>query len=86
MNKNGIETEIFQIGTDAIAGCINCGACLKTGKCFRDNIVNNFVDKAKDSDGFVFGTPVYFGNAAGQITSFLDRVFHGRIPVVSSQY
>lgn len=77
LNKHGIETEIFQIGTEAVPGCINCRVCLKTGKCFRDNLVNEFVDKAKDSDGFIFGTPVYFGNASGQITSFLDRAFYG---------
>ena len=35
LEKNGIETEIIQVGTQPIAGCIGCNACLKHGKCFR---------------------------------------------------
>ena len=35
LEKNGIETEIIQVGTQPIAGCIGCNACLKNGKCFR---------------------------------------------------
>ena len=47
LEKNGIETEIFHIGTKPIAGCIACGSCLKTGKCVFDDGVNEFVEKAK---------------------------------------
>ncbi|MDO5522169.1 MAG: flavodoxin family protein [bacterium] len=78
LNKNGIETEIFQIGADPVAGCIGCNACLKSGKCFRNDVVNEFLDKAKDADGFVFGSPVHFASASGALTSFLDRAFYGR--------
>ena len=46
LEKNGIETEIIQVGVEPIAGCIGCGACLKTGKCFREDGVNEFVEKA----------------------------------------
>ena len=27
LEKNGIETEIVQIGTNAVRGCIACGQC-----------------------------------------------------------
>ena len=40
LEKQGIETNIFQLGTQPIAGCIACGSCRKTGKCFRDDKVN----------------------------------------------
>lgn len=78
LNKNGIDTEIFQVGTNPVAGCIACGACLKTGKCFRDDVVNDFLDKVSEADGFIFGSPVHYASASGEITSFLDRVFYGR--------
>ena len=78
LENNGIETEIVQLGTQPITGCIGCGACLKTGKCFRNDIVNEFIEKAKTADGFVFGSPVHYASASGMITSFLDRVFYGR--------
>ena len=40
--------------------------------------VNEFLDKVESADGFVFGSPVHFAAAAGNMTSFLDRVFYGR--------
>lgn len=78
LKKNGIETEIFHVGTKPLAGCMGCGACLKTGKCFMDDTVNEFVEKAKEADGFVFGSPVHYAAASGAITSFLDRAFYGK--------
>ena len=47
LEKNGIETEIFQVGAKPIAGCIGCNVCLKNGRCFVDDPVNEFVEKAK---------------------------------------
>ena len=78
LQKNGIATEIMWLGNNPIAGCIGCNACLKTGKCFRGDIVNEFLEKAKEADGFVFGTPVHFASMSGALTSFMDRVFYGR--------
>ena len=76
LEKNGIETEIFHIGTKPIAGCIACGSCLKTGKCVFDDGVNEFVEKAKSADGFVFGSPVYFAHPSGRLLAFMDRAFY----------
>lgn len=75
LNQNGIETEIFHIGTKPIAGCIACGAC-SSGKCIYDDCVGKFVEKAKDADGFVFGSPVYYSGMSGQLASFMDRAFY----------
>jgi len=75
---NGIETEIMQLGTQPISGCLGCGSCIKTGKCFMDDVVNVFLSKAGEADGFVFGSPVHYAAASGHLTSFLDRVFFGK--------
>ena len=32
LQKNGVESEIFQIGMKPIAGCIACGKCRQIGK------------------------------------------------------
>ena len=66
LEKNGIETEIFQVGAKPIAGCIGCNVCLKNGRCFVDDPVNEF------------GSPVHYAAASGAITSFLDRAFYGK--------
>lgn len=78
LEAEGIETELFQIGIKPIAGCMGCGACVKTGKCVIDDVVNQFVEKAKEADGFVFGSPVHYAGASGAITSFMDRAFYGK--------
>ena len=78
LEKNEIETEEFWIGNKPIAGCIGCGKCLETGKCFIDDKVNEFLQKVPETDGFVFGTPVHFASGSGMITSFMDRIFYGR--------
>lgn len=78
LEKNGISTEIFQVGAKPVAGCIGCGACLESGKCFQNDVVNDFVEKAKEADGFIFGSPVHYASASGAITSFMDRAFYGK--------
>lgn len=76
LEKQGIETEIFQVGTKPIAGCIGCGACSKGKGCFQQDVVNEFVEKAKEADGFIFGSPIHYASASGAITSFMDRAFY----------
>ena len=72
----GIETERFHIGTSPVASCTACGGCGKTGKCVFDDLVNEFGEKAKSADGFVFGSPVYYASPSGQCLSFMDRLFY----------
>lgn len=76
LEKEGIEYEIFQIGPGPVRDCIGCGKCSENGCVFTDDKVNEFVAKAKEADGFVFGTPVYYAHPSGRILSFLDRVFY----------
>ena len=76
LEEEGISTEIYHIGIKPIAGCRGCGACTKLGHCvIADDCVNEFIDKAKDFDGFIFGSPVHYASAGGAMTSFMDRVF-----------
>ena len=76
LNENGVETEIFHIGKAAVSGCMGCAACGKLGKCVTDDKVNEFTAKAKDFDGFVFGSPVYYASPNGALLSFMDRAFY----------
>ena len=76
--KEGVEYEIVQIGSEPIRDCIACGACTPEGCVFTDDGVNEFITKAKEADGLIFGTPVYYAHPSGSILSFLDRVFYTR--------
>ncbi len=75
LEKEGIEYEVFQLGGAPVRDCIGCGLCTEKGCRFDDDGVNAFIAKAKEADGFVFGTPVYYAHPSGRILSFLDRVF-----------
>lgn len=76
LNELGIDTEFMQIGTVPVAGCIACGKCKQEPKCIFDDKVNEFVEKMKEIDGLIVGSPVYYASASGQISAFLDRAFY----------
>lgn len=76
LGKENIDTEIFQLGTKPISGCIACRACTGVGKCAINDKVNEFIDLAKEADGFIFGSPVHFAAPSAAITAFMDRVFY----------
>lgn len=76
LDVEGMETEIFQVGSHALSGCISCLKCRDTGRCVFDDRVNEFLDLIDDADGFVFGSPVHYGSATGTMASFMDRAFY----------
>ena len=78
LNKNGIGTEIMHIGSKVKSGCMGCGVCHSSGagKCVIDDVVNEALEKVKEADGYVFGSPVHYAAASGALTSFLDRLFY----------
>ena len=74
--ENGVETEIIEIGTQVVRGCIACGSCYKTGRCAFNDIVNETAEKFEKSDALLVATPVYYASANGTVVSFLDRLFY----------
>lgn len=77
LEKNGVETELIEIGSKPVAGCIACGKCRSTGRCvFHDDAVNKISEKLDEYDGIVVGSPVYYAGPSGQICAFLDRLFY----------
>jgi multimeric flavodoxin WrbA len=77
LEGHGIETETLWLGNKPVNDCLACGACSKLdGKCVIDNdMVNELIAKAAESDAFVFGTPVYYAHPSGRIQCVLDRAF-----------
>lgn len=77
LNEQGVETEIVQMGGGSVRDCIGCNGCAGKGQCvFGGDMVNEIISKARDADGFVFGSPVYFAHPTGQLLSILDRMFY----------
>lgn len=74
--QEGIETELLQVGSMDIRGCIACGRCAETGKCVFDDIVNAAAKKFEESDGLVVGSPVYYASANATLVAMLTRLFY----------
>ncbi len=74
-DKEGISWEIYDIPSTPVRGCIACGKCTD-GHCTFDDCVNEIIDKIKDSDAVVFGSPVYYAGMNGTLKCILDRVFY----------
>lgn len=72
----GIETQIEQIGGEAIRGCIACNSCSKTGKCVFDDAVNRIAPMFEAADGLVIASPVYYASANATLIACLDRLFY----------
>lgn len=72
----GVETEIVQVGHQAVRGCMACGRCMELGKCVIDDVVNELAPKLEAADGLVIASPVYYASANGTLISVLDRLFY----------
>ena len=74
--KNGIDTELIQVGSQAIRGCMACNYCVSHSKCTIDDIVNEVAPKFEKADGIVVSSPVYYASANATLIAFLDRLFY----------
>ena len=72
----GVETEIVQVGMEAVRGCIACSRCVELGKCVFDDVVNELAPKFEAADGLVVASPVYYASANATLVAVLDRLFY----------
>jgi multimeric flavodoxin WrbA len=71
----GAETEMLLVSDLNIAPCDACGACLSDGVCIVEDDMQTVYEKLYQSDGLIFGTPVYFLNVSAQAKAIIDRTY-----------
>lgn len=79
LEKEGIEVEIVHVGNKVIRGCMACGGCARNQneQCvMKNDEVNEWIQKMKESDGMILGSPVHYSAIRGTMKSFLDRAFY----------
>ena len=74
--KEGVDAEIVQVGSEAVRGCIACNRCAELGKCVFDDVVNKLAVKLSEADGLVVASPVYYASANATLIAVLDRLFY----------
>ncbi len=76
LQKEGIETELVQVGGKALHGCTACYGCYKNKdrECvIKKDDLNSYVAKMIEADGIIIGSPVYFSNVTSEVKAFMDR-------------
>lgn len=79
LEKNGIDSEIVQLGVKPVRGCIVCGQCRKTNNnlcAFDDDLCNLVNEKMAECDALIVGSPVYYGQPNGSVLALVQRMFY----------
>lgn len=85
LQARGVDTELVWVGNKSVPGCIACGACRRDGQCIFHDLVNDVGNRLDEFDGFLFGTPVYYGGPSGQILAFMNRLFYSHSAKLSGK-
>ncbi len=76
LEKEGIETELLQLGGKEIKGCLACRKCaeLQNNECaIKNDILNTYYQKMIAADGIIIGSPTYFANVTSEVKALIDR-------------
>jgi multimeric flavodoxin WrbA len=72
--EQGIEAEVISFSEMKIESCTACGKCSESNLCSLDDGLNHIIKKLRDAQGFIVGSPVYFGTARGDVMAALQRI------------
>ena len=76
LEKEGIETELYQLAGKKIRGCRACYQCFKNKDktcSMKNDILNECIEKISDAEGVILGSPTYFSNVTAEMKALIDR-------------
>lgn len=88
LEKNGIRTEMLEIGAMQVRGCIACNQCkIKPFRhCVFDNdLCNRAIDLMEGCDGLIVGSPTYYGQPNGTLLSLIQRMSYAASHVMQNK-
>lgn len=86
LEKNGIATELIQVGRQAVHGCVACNYCRGTGRCvFDDDLCNHAIDLMSQCDALIVGSPTYYGQPNGTVLSLIQRMSYAASIVMQNK-
>lgn len=75
LRKEGIKTELLQLGGSDIHGCRACYTCFKkkNKRCIQKDDFNAIFMKMLEAEGIIIGSPTYFSNVSTEVKALIDR-------------
>ncbi|MBI5244980.1 MAG: flavodoxin family protein [Elusimicrobia bacterium] len=76
LEKEGIETELFQLAGRKLQGCIACRKCFsaKDKRCaVADDAANECIAKMLEADAVLLGSPTYFADCTASMKALIER-------------
>ncbi|MGO9121210.1 MAG: flavodoxin family protein [Desulfomonilaceae bacterium] len=76
LEKEGIETELFQFAGKEIRGCMACYKCSekKNQRCVVEkDIVNDCIAMMLQAQGIILASPTYFSDVSSEMKALIDR-------------
>jgi multimeric flavodoxin WrbA len=76
LRKEGVETELVQLGGKKIRGCTACMKCFENQDqhcSITSDILNDLVDRMIEAEGIIIGSPTYFANVSTEVKALIDR-------------
>ena len=74
IENEGLEVEIIPFTDKKVESCIACTRCGELNECSINDGLNDIIKKIRVANGFIIGSPVYFGTARGDVMSALQRI------------
>lgn len=77
LREAGIECEVINLAGKDIRGCTACMKCREKadGQCHgRKDFGNEIIDRVRDADALILGSPTYFADVTTEMKATMDRV------------
>jgi multimeric flavodoxin WrbA len=71
----GAEIELYRVAGKDLKPCQGCRSCIKTGECAIKDDMQELHKKMLESDGIIYGSPIYFYGMTAQAKAIIDRSF-----------
>jgi multimeric flavodoxin WrbA len=76
LEKSSIDTELIDLAGKVLRGCTACALCRKNadGRCaVTDDAMNDYIQKMRNAQGIILGSPVYFTDVTAEMKALIDR-------------
>lgn len=73
LKDEDFQVEMLNLIDYKLQGCRGCQVCILYGNCVIKDDYEKIMNKLREADGIVIGTPVYLNNMSGLLKTFFDR-------------